>query len=177
MPPSRAHQNVVTLPESNGPAFFRITREFLRLGPRCGGRRSGEDGRAENSKVKLKIMRKGQAFEQLNRSVRHLIRGVFRHCKDLFRTQLTLRGSSISDCVGYEVTIAFLPTSRWARRVICSGNGPNGRLKVLGQEAVLLRWPVLLARVGVPARIEEPPPLSPHRWQARSSGARPSVGP
>jgi hypothetical protein len=31
----------------------------------------------------------------LNRSVRHLVRGVFRHYKDLFRTQLTLRGSPI----------------------------------------------------------------------------------
>jgi len=31
-----------------------------------------------------------------------LIRGVFRHCKDLFRTQLTLRGRPISDSVGYE---------------------------------------------------------------------------
>jgi len=64
-----------------------------------------------------------------------------------------------------------------ARRVICSGNGPNGRLNALGREAVLLRWPALLARVGVPARIEEPPPLSPHRWRARSSGARPPVHP
>ena len=27
---------------------------------------------------------------------------LFRHCKDLFRTQLTLRGRPISDCVGYE---------------------------------------------------------------------------
>ena len=31
-----------------------------------------------------------------------MIRGVFRHCKHLFRTQLTLRGSLVSDFVGYE---------------------------------------------------------------------------
>src|SRR5262249_41921230 len=55
--------------------------------------------------------------------------------------------------------------------------GPNGRLNALGREAVLLRWPALLARVGVPARIEEPPPLRPHRWRARSSGARLPVPP
>jgi hypothetical protein len=41
----------------------------------------------------------------------------------------------------------------------------------------LLRWPALLAQVGVPARNEELPPPSPHRCRARNSGARPPVHP
>ena len=56
--------------------------------------------------------------------------------------------------------------------LFCSGNGPNGRLNALGRQAVLLRWPALLARVGVPARIEEPPPLSPHTVGEREVQAR-----
>jgi hypothetical protein len=71
----------------------------------------------------------GSAFDQ----------GWVPHCKDLFRTQLTLRGSPISDCVGYEdeqvnyrdrtAAAAYgawnpavsprMPTSEWSGRTAC----------------------------------------------------------